>query len=57
MTRAALIGVTHWHVPLMLRGFAPAGVGVKVCLPSEYRTSRPTPTFREKRQDMSTPAL
>jgi len=26
--RAALIGVAHWHVPLMLRGFAPAGLDV-----------------------------
>ena len=26
MSRAALIGVTHWHVPLMLRGFAAAGL-------------------------------
>ena len=26
--RAALIGVAHWHVPLMLRGFAPAGLEV-----------------------------
>lgn len=26
MSRAALIGVTHWHVPLMLRGFAGAGL-------------------------------
>ena len=28
MSRAALIGVAHWHVPLMLRGFAPAGLAV-----------------------------
>ncbi len=28
MTRAAVIGVAHWHVPLMLRGFAAAGLAV-----------------------------
>jgi len=28
VSRAALIGVTHWHVPLMLRGFAPAGLDI-----------------------------
>jgi predicted dehydrogenase len=28
VTRAALIGVAHWHVPLMLRGFAAAGLEV-----------------------------
>jgi predicted dehydrogenase len=28
VTRAALIGAAHWHVPLMLRGFAPAGLEV-----------------------------
>ncbi len=28
MRRAALLGVAHWHVPLMLRGFADAGLGV-----------------------------
>ena len=28
MTRAALIGAAHWHVPLMLRGFAPARLEV-----------------------------
>jgi len=26
LSRAALVGVTHWHVPLMLRGFAAAGL-------------------------------
>jgi predicted dehydrogenase len=28
VNRAALIGVAHWHVPLMLRGFAPAGLAI-----------------------------
>ena len=28
MTRAALIGAAHWHVPLMLRGFPAAGLDV-----------------------------
>jgi predicted dehydrogenase len=28
VNRAALVGVAHWHVPLMLRGFAAAGLEV-----------------------------
>ena len=28
MRRVALLGVAHWHVPLMLRGFSLAGLGV-----------------------------
>ncbi len=38
-------------------GVEPAGVGVNSCLPSEYRTSKPTPTFRANRHVISTPAL
>ncbi|HQU47831.1 MAG TPA: Gfo/Idh/MocA family oxidoreductase [Casimicrobiaceae bacterium] len=28
MIRAALVGAAHWHVPLMARGFAPAGIAL-----------------------------
>jgi predicted dehydrogenase len=37
MMRAALIGVTHWHVPLMLRGFSAAGL----CVSAVWDPDRP----------------
>lgn len=40
MTRAALLGVAHWHVPLMLRGFPPAALSLVATWDPDAERSR-----------------